>query len=165
MCICSYYSDSLQFFLVPHFPLHSTSSFFTLYQWHVTATHAHITQCNMQASHHTVLTLFVSGPALTSPSPDLPRHLGISWPNCPCQNWMLLVSSPTRSPSALVSPVTQPALPDYIQQQYRGSEHGYRNGCIRYRWTGRTHVLSSSSLSPLTTSSCFFCALACSAWL
>ena len=74
----------------------------------------------MQASNNTVLTLPVSGPALTSLFPDLPQHLGISWPNRPCQNWMLLVSSLAHSTSAPVSPVTQPALPDYIQHSIEG---------------------------------------------
>ena len=71
----------------------------------------HIIQKTLHAIQY-ILTLPVSGPALTSLSPFLSPPLGISSPSCSCQKWLSLVPLSAHSPSAPVSPLPQPAQSD-----------------------------------------------------
>ena len=71
----------------------------------------HIIQQTLYATQY-ILTLPVSGPALTSLSPFLFLPLGISSPTCPCQKWLPLVPLSAHPPSAPASLLPQPAQSD-----------------------------------------------------
>ena len=71
----------------------------------------HIIQKTLCAIQY-ILTLPVSGTALTSLSPFLSLPLGISFPSCPCQKWLPLVPLSAHPPSAPASLLPQPAQSD-----------------------------------------------------